>query len=108
MLTIIYDPYDGEAIPDGRNQTYVDHFMLTHKGLQTNLVTTISTALTLDEFRLRVARGEITPSDVRVVFQGKDIWIDSAGKLSEWPPGLGDHMSQILRELAKHARNKAN
>jgi hypothetical protein len=109
MLTIIYDAEKGEAIPDGLTKKYVDRFVLQAKDLPANLVTTVSSSLVVDEFRLRVVRGEIHPKAIKFVFEGKDIWVEDDGRLASWPLGFCDHVSNTLREIAqaKRERNKA-
>jgi|SRR5882672_4072025 len=110
MITIIYDPHNGDAVADGRVAQHVDSLAQAFKRPDFRL--RVGCASLIDEIRVRVVRKEIEHTNVQFLFgnNGKlfTITCNEFGKLSEWPGGFCDLAVNQLREIgmARHANNK--
>lgn len=49
--------------------------------------------------RVGLARGEITTSEVRFVFESKIVSVDNEGRIEQWPPGFLDTIEELLYQL---------
>jgi len=112
MITIHYDPNEGYAVPDNQVAAYVDASIATAKSFNQDTPEArfvIGSCSIVDEFRVRVVRGEISHTDLQFTFVGKDgelvsISCSETGKLSEWPRGFGDHTIDRLAEIGRARR----
>lgn len=101
MLTIVYDPMNGWAVPDNRVRTFVSEKIAEYKLGLTKYVH-VGSSLLLDAFRLSVAIGEISHDDIIVEFNGKTYGIEKNGVTSVY--GADDFPQEhvaIVSELIK-------
>jgi|SRR5271156_6456816 len=114
MITIHYDAVQGVAIPDGMVADYVTDLIALHaEGLDIGkgVLRTLSSGTVIDEFRLRILRGELSHLDLQFVFEDRVLVCNEYANIKEWPKGFCDLMdhqvSEILRlVVVKHRQEK--
>ena len=96
MMTVIVDPMEGIAIPDGRVDGWVKHMINVHNNLG-EVKIKIGTEVMLTRIRVAIKRGEV--KDVEFFFNDKKIEHNSAGRLNHWPEGMADVHTDLLSEI---------
>jgi hypothetical protein len=108
MITILYDPHNGDAVADGRVVQYVDDLAQAFKHPDFRL--TVGCASLIDEIRVRVVRKEIEHTNVQFLFANNGklfiLTCNEFGKLSEWPMGFCDLTINQLREIGMSRRSE--
>jgi hypothetical protein len=97
MITVIYDPVNGATVPDANVSSEVDYFILAQKDKTIGVV--IGSELIINEFRVRLYRKEIEPSDIKFMYEGVEIDANVDGRLKNWPTGFCDTTDKQLSEL---------
>jgi hypothetical protein len=92
MLVIKYDPDFGDVVPDGKVSSYVDQCI--NAARNRTLYFRVGSESILDEFRLRIARGNISPENVEFTYKG------STYKCSEYGVIVGDSIPSMSLERA--------
>lgn len=111
MLAIVYDPFNGSVVPDAKVAHMVDNLFDYNQS-----VFYVGSSLILDEIRLRIARGQIRHTDVKFMFNHKDIFLNQYGNpIGEegWPKDMfyysDDVTSRILQaQTGRHQRDNPN
>jgi len=101
-LTVEYDPMAGYVFKDGEAQGWVDdilHHALNKFEDRDDWVVTVSSALLIDYFRLRLAQGIIAPDQIQFKFNDEILKTNKYGTLERWPKGFCDKTTDILEEL---------
>ena len=101
MLHLKWDPVNGICVPDGKVAEKVDEILSNYE-FNYHF---IGSELLINEFRLRIARGEIAASEVRFIVGGEDMFVNSSGKFDHWPRGFCDLGHIQLIELSKARRS---
>jgi len=109
MITIHYDP-ECRAVPDGQVAEYVNSLIAEHARSTHSVLRAVGVGSIVQEFRLRVARGEIPHTDLQFVFEGQTITINEYARLSDWPKGFADFEDQRIVEIIRtmSAKRRAN
>lgn len=87
MLVIKYDPDYGDVVPDGKVASYVDQCI--NSARHQTLYFRAGAENILDEFRLRIARGNLAPENIEFTYKGKTY------KSSEYGVILGDDIPSM-------------
>jgi hypothetical protein len=98
MLTIEYDPINGDVVPDSKWEEY----LLKNKH---NCV--IGGALGIYTLRLFIIKGIIDCNSLQIKFEDTILTIDAKGNLSDWPLGFCDHEEIILAKMFKLNRKES-
>jgi len=88
MITVTYDPQNGQVVPDGEIAKFVDD-MLSCK--RADLELTVGSGTMVNEFRLRVARAELSHRHIQFVFNGEVLIMNEFGRMAVWPKGFADY-----------------
>jgi hypothetical protein len=97
MLTVIYDPIEGDAYPDGKTKEVV--YAIVEKANQEDLTVTVSTELFIQRVRVAINKGIIDHTKVIIKFKDTILQPDKKGKLSQWPEGFCDYYEECLINL---------
>ena len=100
MLHLKWDPVNGICVPDGKVAEKVSEILSNYE-FNYHF---IGSALLINEFRLRIVRGEIAASEVRFIVGGEDMFANSSGRFDHWPRGFCDLGHIQLIELSKTRR----
>ena len=109
MITIHYDAVHGVAISDGMVSDYVTDLIVLHSegmDLGKGLLCTLSSSTVIDEFRLRVLRGELSHTELQFVFEDQVLVCNEFASLNVWPVGFADLQDRRLTELVRLACSK--
>lgn len=99
MLTLIYDPVNGQATPDGLVASLVAQLIADSKTRDVEFTT--GSSMVVDHLRLCVARKEITPAEVRLPFEGQLLDLSANGRFIRLPAGYCDLHGILLRALVR-------
>lgn len=97
MLVIVYDPYNGVAVPDAKVANAVEN-MLNYP----DSVFYVGNSIILDEIRLRIVRGQIPHTHVKFVYQHKDIFLNQYGNPigdDGWPKDIFYHSDDLTSRI---------
>lgn len=104
MITIRYHSTKGSLIADGNVINDVTRYLELIKlypTLKHEYYT--SSGLVIDQFRIRIKRGEIPVDGIQFIYETDDskqvIPHDRDGNLLVWPAGFCDHNEKQLEEL---------
>jgi hypothetical protein len=102
-ITVIYDPDEGYVCPDNYVKFFVD---LALASKQEQFV--LGSEPLVNEFRLRVSRGEVDYRRIQFKFKDETITVNNrfAG-LSHWPEGFIDITLKQMAEISS-IRRKGN
>ena len=101
MLHLKWDPVNGICVPDGKVAEKVSEILSNLHEFNYHF---IGSGLLINEFRLRIVRGEISASEVRFIVGGEDMFANSSGRFDHWPSGFCDlGLNQVI-ELSKTRR----
>lgn len=104
MLTVVYDPLNGDAVLDGNAEAYAKRII--EAGAEQ---VTIGNELVIHAFRVMVVRQLISPADIVFKFGDIIITVDVNAGLSEWPAGFcwynRDFVVEILSTRRKRTLN---
>jgi hypothetical protein len=107
MIKIQYDAANGQAIPDGQVKAWVNDVIHRSKignGLD-DVDRIISTESIINEFRIRVANGEIAPSDIQFTYDSGStmfvVPIDKQGSFAVTPVGFCNFTTMQALELLR-------
>lgn len=107
MLTIVYDPENGDAFADGKAEDTVKWFIdCVEKVGQHRAV--VSTFNVVDAARALIAEEVIDHTRIEFEFKGQKIPHSPSGKLTSWPMEFGALQTEWLRRIntANRARNR--
>lgn len=97
-LRLVWDPLEGVAFPEGRVVEEAARFLDEwREGKRTELV--FGQDQVLNEFRIRVSKKMLEPSDLEIVVNGEVIEINDKGRLNHWPQGFCDLIERQLSRL---------
>ena len=97
MLTIVYDPINGIAVPDGLCE--IKAFNLCTGNGEGKFI--VSSILLIHYIRLNIKQGVIKYNQVVFLFHDYVIPPDKNGMLGIWPHGFGDYELKVSQELLK-------
>jgi len=105
MITFIYNPTGGRAIPDGQVENEWNKIMrLKNSGLP--LMTEYSTENIFTYARFQVVAGHIFDDEIVFVFEGKEIRVNRFGAITEWPNGFCDSVVRMCEDIMTLAMKK--
>ncbi|KKL85600.1 hypothetical protein LCGC14_1953120 [marine sediment metagenome] len=100
MITIIYDPLNGYAVPDARAEDFV-------RCLKDGQSITVSTENVIQFARALVVEEGL---EVKFMFNGKIVEHNEYAAINDWPKGFCDYThfwtSRILTEAVKKRKRK--
>lgn len=106
MITFIYNPTGGRAIPDGQVENEWNKVVrLKDSGLP--LMTEYSTENIFSYARFQVVSGHIFEDEIKFVFEGKDIHINRFGAITDWPKGFCDSVIRMSEDILMLATKKS-
>lgn len=102
MIEITYDPENGTPVADGRVVEFVDELVAGYKQCY-NVRRTVANETVLNEFRIRVGKGEVVHTDIVFKYQGQELFVEKDGclPLTSWPVGCGDFAERQAFELLR-------
>ena len=115
MITITYDPLQGQVVPDGEVAAYVTNVIREHiagsvHDYDIKVERTVGSGSIINEFRLRVARQELSHTSLQFVFDHQTMTVNEYAVLYDWPKGFADlddrQVSEILICALKRRRNQ--
>ena len=99
-VVIVYDPIEGLCVPDGLVTSEVNKALEGASNvLDTELNLVISSSDLIDQWRLMRKYGKI--DELLIIFNGKEIEVNSKGGMPHWPKGLCDYNVHRLSQLLK-------
>jgi hypothetical protein len=107
MITILYDPVGGFAVPDGAARQWAKNVAKSSSGpKEYDFFFHIGTEAMLNSIRLLVVLGEINHKDVVVEFKGEKYELNQFSVTGqdghfEWPRGLAEEGIDIVEDLVK-------
>lgn len=101
MLCLKWDPMNGICVPDGKVAEKVSEIL---SDLHESNYHLIGSELLINEFRLRIVRGEIASSEVRFIVDGEDKFVNSYGGFDDWPVGFCDKVVNQMMEIGSFRR----
>lgn len=104
MITVIYDPIDGQICQDAKVEEFVLNCIEESKTTPEYFVR-IGQDLILTYFRKALVEGKF--EEMEVEFEGEVIPVNQYGGLKEWPKGLGDYLSNALMVIARGRRKSS-
>lgn len=97
-LRLIWDPIEGLAFPEGRVVEETARFLDEwQEGKRTEVI--FGQDQILNEYRLRICKKMLEPSDIELVVHGEIIEITDKGRLKTWPRGFCDMIENQLMAL---------
>lgn len=108
MLTIIYDPINGQTCPDYEIVTFCENVLSNYVGMkevgEESYAREIGSELLITQFRVMVAEGKIPCDDIEIKFEDKIIKISEIGSIVIWPKGFCDTYSKCVVFLGRIRR----
>ncbi|BAG41781.1 hypothetical protein [Ralstonia phage phiRSL1] len=99
MIVMEYSPVLGQAIPDAALLNHADELIGIHNEGRT-ATSSVSTYQAITALRQRVAEGQVSYSDVFVVYEGRWLQLNQfAGWAQDNPEGFGDLHARMLSRL---------
>lgn len=96
-ILVVYDPKDGDCVPDGQVKDYVDNALAKiFPNIEVLHRTIVGSELIINEFRIRHMYGEV---DVTFEFNGANLKPQPSGRLDSWPEGFCGTWDRQLRSL---------
>ena len=92
-LTLIYDPENGDCVPDGKVISKAEEL------INSGGTYTFGNDMFFTAFRTLVKRGKIQPKDVEILFKHYGITLNSKGTCDFWPEGFCDYGDEMLAQL---------
>ena len=107
-LTVEYDPNVGHVERDGEAEKWVDEIIATAKteDKKDDWIVTVSSALLIDFFRLRLAQGVIKKDQIEFVFNDQVLNHNKYGRIEYWPKGFCDIPIEPMERLLVLASDK--
>lgn len=94
-ILLVYDPAHGIPTSDGLAAEFVADIV---ESTADHLIYT-SSSLVIDYFRLAVFKTELSPNEIIIRFNDKEILLTKEGRFSDCPVGFCDYMENILMQL---------
>ena len=113
-IIVEYDANSGYTFPDGQAEKWVDNMIQIARDGRKEVKFQVSSALLVDYFRVKLARGELSMNEVEFVYEGQTLVHNEYGRFENWPKGFCDRTDKVLEELLtiqheawkKETRNK--
>lgn len=105
MINITYNPDTGMTLPDGKVKEWVDQVIADFKkNRKVSVFHVVGLDSIINEFRIRVAKKEITPDDIEFYFERGDyttfiVEIDEKGIFDLSPVGFNTFTQMQALEL---------
>ncbi len=110
-LTVEYNANAGHVVRDGEAEKWVDEILETALSKDNDWVITVSSALLIDFFRLKLAQGIIKMDQIEFTFNGVTLEHNKYGRITPWPKGYCDipiePMEQILTIQSDFVKKRA-
>jgi hypothetical protein len=97
MLTIHWDPMDGESPPEGRVRERARQILKVSQ--EGDAEVRIGNTLLINEFRLFLKNEELGVKDVVFMYGQRQLQHYQNGRFSDWPSGFCDLMDEQLEQL---------
>lgn len=94
-ILLVYDPVHGVPTSDGLASEFVADIVESN---DEHLIYT-SSSLVIDYFRLAVFKKELSPNEIIIRFNDKEILITKEGRFSECPVGFCDYVENVLMQM---------
>ena len=92
MKTVVYDPINGEAIPDGSVMDFA--LNLPEKG-----IVTVSNEIVFLAIRVLIIREQLDYKDIQFMYKEEVLSVNEKGRPSHWPNGFCDLSEQFLEAI---------
>jgi hypothetical protein len=108
-LRIIYNAFTGDHVPDGLVKAYVNNRLAEFaKGTGYLEQIEVGNGTIIDEFRLRILKGEVHHESICFVYAGRELQPNEYAVM-EWPSGFADFSNdQIGQILTLQSKKKGN
>jgi len=108
MLTIVYDPDHGTAVPDGKIAEWVNDFVVPTGAVCPAGSVMIASELAIRAVRNAILEGRVSRDNVQFEFRGVTITMDSDGLFIPYPVGFCDIAYNLHHEALYLRFNKSN
>lgn len=105
MLTVIYNPDSGVAVPDGKVADTVTRWIEQFSKGEITMIEA-GTETLINEIRLAVLNDQIPFGEIQFQYQNEIIPHDEYGKLRTWPKGFCCLITRQVGELIRGASKK--
>jgi hypothetical protein len=99
MLTVVYDPDNGTAVPDAAVASWVDDVL--HMTVGSDLTVYVGSEAIVDEIRVRICRGEVSHTSIVFTYKDHMMLPDVNGRIQLWPTGFCDYSVDRLTALLR-------
>jgi hypothetical protein len=107
LLTVVFDGDNGVVVPDNRVASHVNK-ILDRFQLVDRLSCFVGNGELVNEFRVRVRRGELKHEEIVFEFKGETIKVDERANLDRWPKGMCDMVGKQLVEIMTRRKPNIN
>lgn len=102
MLTVIYDEYEGQVVPDAKARDFAETTCANAKTFISTVF--VGSDIMVNAFRLMVVLGYIKAEDICFVYRGETARVHESGGLTEWPKGMCEISFNMLRTLSTYRK----
>lgn len=101
MIVVVYDPEDGQTWPDAKVSEVVSGIVNGYKneGIDAHLL--IGSELMIDEFRLYMCKGLLTPADIQIRYRDEEVIIRPNGVVVEYPEGFCGYQMRVVGDIIR-------
>lgn len=106
-LTVNYKQIGGHVFPDGESEKWVELVIKTFFKRKENVKISVSSALLIRFFLLKICQGSISKDEIEFTFDEKTLEHNEYGRISHWPEGYCDIPIKAVEKLLILAAKKS-
>ena len=99
MIKIIYDPKNGQTVPDKRVDSFVKQWISSNAYVDKDIELRIGSEIIIDRFRLAILNEEIDINQIEVWFEDKHLVHNEYGVFKTYPEGFCDTSVNFVERL---------